>query len=105
MDSTRPVTLPSSWRPQTRVRSSLDVRTADEYAVSHIDGATNVDIRSLAKEIDMVPTDSNTVAYCGSGHRAGMSLPALAVLDRASSKAYGGSYDSLVEAGAAVAAQ
>ena len=82
----------------------LDVRTADEYAVSHIDGATNVDIRNLAKEIDMVPTDSNTLAYCGSGHRAAMSLPALAVLERASSKAYGGSYDSLVEAGAAVAA-
>ena len=82
----------------------LDVRTADEYAESHLDGATDVDIRSLAKEIDMVPTDSNTLVYCGSGHRAGMSLPALAVLERASSKAYGGTYDSLVEAGAAVAA-
>ena len=45
----------------------LDVRTADEYAVSHIDGATNVDIRGLAKEIDMVPTYSNTLAYCGFG--------------------------------------
>ena len=31
-------------------------------------------------------------------------IPALAVLDRASSKAYGGTYDSLVEAGAPVAA-
>jgi rhodanese-related sulfurtransferase len=81
----------------------VDVRTADEYAVGHVEGATNVDIRNLAKEIDMVPTDSNTLAYCGSGHRAGMSLPALAVLDRASSKAYGGTYDSLVEAGAVVA--
>jgi rhodanese-related sulfurtransferase len=81
----------------------VDVRTADEYATGHIEGATNVDIRSLAKEIDMVPTDANTLAYCGSGHRAGMSLPALNVLERASSKAYGGSYDSLVEAGAPVA--
>ena len=75
------------------------------YVVSHIDSATNVDIRSLAKEIEMVPTDSNTLAYCGSGHRAGMALPALVVLDHASSKACGGSYDSLVEAGAPVAAQ
>lgn len=81
----------------------VDVRTADEYAVGHVDGATNVDIRNLAKEIDMIPTDSNTLAYCGSGHRAAMSLPALNVLERASSKAYGSSYDSLVEAGALVA--
>lgn len=82
----------------------LDVRTADEYAVSHLDGATNVDIRSLAKEIDMVPTDSNTLAYSGSGHRAAMALPALALLERSSSTAYDGTYESLVEAGAPVAA-
>ena len=68
--------------------------------MSHIDGAANVDIRSLAREIDMVPSDSNELACCGSGHRAGMSLPALAVLDRASRKACGSSYGPLVEAGA-----
>jgi len=81
----------------------VDVRTADEYAAGHVEGATNVDIRSLAKEIDMIPTDSNTLAYCGSGHRAAMSLPALNVLERASSKAYGSTYTSLVDAGAMVA--
>lgn len=82
----------------------VDVRTTDEYAVSHVDGATNVDIRSLAANADMIPTDSNVISYCGSGHRAGMSVPAMHVLGVATSKAYGGSYDSLVEAGATVAA-
>ena len=81
----------------------LDVRTGDEYATSHLDGATNVDLRSLAKGIDEVPTDVNVVSYCGSGHRAGMSVAALHVLDRMNSKAYGGSYDSLVEAAIPVA--
>jgi phage shock protein E len=76
----------------------LDVRTGDEYATEHLDGATNVDLRSLAKGIDEVPTDMNVVSYCGSGHRAGMSVAALHVLDRMNSKAYGGSYASLVEA-------
>jgi phage shock protein E len=76
----------------------LDVRTGDEYATEHLEGATNVDLRSLAKGIDGVPTDMNVVSYCGSGHRAGMSVPALHVLDRANSKAYGGSYASLVGA-------
>ncbi|MEA2023147.1 MAG: rhodanese-like domain-containing protein [Actinomycetota bacterium] len=81
----------------------LDVRTADEYAKGYLEGATNVDLRSLAKGIDGVPTDVNVVSYCGSGHRAGMSVAALHVLDRANSKGYGGSYDSLVEAAIPVA--
>jgi len=81
----------------------LDVRTGDEYATEHLEGATNVDLRSLAKGIDEVPTDMNVVSYCGSGHRAGMSVAALHVLDRANSKAYGGSYASLVEAAIPVA--
>ena len=81
----------------------LDVRTGDEYALGHLDGATNVDLRSLAKGIDEVPTDTGVVSYCGSGHRAGMSMPALHVLDRMNSKAYGGSYTSLVEAEVPVA--
>ena len=80
----------------------VDVRTADEYAAGYVDGAVNVDIRSLAVEIDMIPTDSNVISYCGSGHRAGMSLPAMHILERDNSKAYGGSYTSLVEAGAPV---
>lgn len=82
----------------------LDVRTADEFAAGHLEAATHVDLRALATGIDMVPTDAATIVHCGSGHRAAMALPALAVLDRASSKAYGGTYDSLVEAGAPVAA-
>lgn len=81
----------------------LDVRTAGEYDEGHLDGATNIDLRTLAQGIDGVPTDSNVVAYCGSGHRVGMSVPVLHVLDRANSKAYGGSYASLVEAGVPVA--
>jgi rhodanese-related sulfurtransferase len=81
----------------------LDVRTGDEYATEHLEGATNLDLRSLANGIDEVPTDMNVVSYCGSGHRAGMSVPALHVLDRANSKAYGGSYASLVEAAIPVA--
>ena len=79
----------------------LDVRTADEFAAGHLEAATHVDLRALATGIDMVPTDAATIVHCGSGHRAAMALPALAVLDRASSKAYGGTYDSLVEAVAA----
>lgn len=81
----------------------LDVRTAGEFTDGYIEGATNVDLRELALGIDAVPSDVNVVSYCGSGHRAGMSLAALHVLDRANSKGYGGSYQSLVDGGLSVA--
>jgi rhodanese-related sulfurtransferase len=77
----------------------LDVRTAGEYADGYIEGAANIDLRNIAKEIDLVPTDSNVITYCGSGHRSAMAVAALHVLAADNVKAYGGSYSSLVEGG------
>lgn len=81
----------------------LDVRTGDEYAGGHVDGAINVDLRSLAHQIDLVPAEADVVAHGSAGHRAAMSLPVLHVLQRDRSRAYNGSYQSLVDAGAAIA--
>jgi rhodanese-related sulfurtransferase len=77
----------------------LDVRTAGEYADGYIEGATNIDLRNIAKEIDGVPTDANVITYCGSGHRSAMAVAALHVLAADNVTGYGGSYDSLVEGG------
>jgi rhodanese-related sulfurtransferase len=77
----------------------LDVRTAKEFGEGNIEGATNIDLRDLAMGVDGLPTESSIVAYCGSGHRAAMALPALHVLDTENSKAYGSTYASLVEGG------
>lgn len=77
----------------------LDVRTAGEYADGYIEGATNLDLRDLAKGIDGVPTDANVITYCGSGHRAAMAVAASHVLAADNAKGYGGSYTSLVEGG------
>ena len=79
--------------------SLIDVRTADEFAKGYIEGATNIDIRNMAKEIDGVPTDANVITYCGSGHRSAMAVAAMHVLDTTNVKGYGGSFDSLVEGG------
>ena len=79
--------------------SLIDVRTADEFAKGYIEGATNIDLRAMAKEIDGVPTDANVITYCGSGHRSAMAVAAMHVLDTTNVTGYGGSYDSLVEGG------
>ena len=81
----------------------FDVRTADEFAKGYIEGATNLDLRELAKGIDGVPTDANVITYCGSGHRSAMAVAAMHVLAVDNVKGYGGSYDSLVEGGLPVA--
>jgi rhodanese-related sulfurtransferase len=77
----------------------IDVRTAGEYAEGYIEGATNIDLRNIAKEIDLVPTDANVITYCGSGHRSAMAVAALHVLAADNVKGYGGSYASLVDGG------
>jgi rhodanese-related sulfurtransferase len=77
----------------------LDVRTSEEYDESHIEDATNVDLRALARDLVGVPTDTNVVTYCGSGHRSAMAVAALHVLAADNVKGYGGTFDSLVEGG------
>jgi rhodanese-related sulfurtransferase len=77
----------------------LDVRTSEEYDKSHIEDATNVDLRALARDLVGVPTDTNVVTYCGSGHRSAMAVAALHVLAADNVKGYGGTFDSLVEGG------
>lgn len=49
----------------------LDVRRADEYAASHVEGALNVPLHELLTRMDEVPTGTVWV-HCGSGYRAGV---------------------------------
>ncbi len=49
----------------------LDVRTPEEYAAKHIEGARNIPVQELATRLDEVgPRDRPVVVYCRSGHRA-----------------------------------
>ena len=50
----------------------IDVRTADEYAAGHLDGAVNLDLTSgeLAAEIPALDADDEYVVYCKSGNRS-----------------------------------
>lgn len=49
----------------------VDVRTPEEYAARHIEGAINIPLDTLESRIAEVSKDKAVVVYCGSGHRAG----------------------------------
>ncbi len=59
----------------------VDVRSIDEYAEGHIEGAVNIPIETVADNLAMLPNlDANIVVYCGSGHRSAIVMESLTLL-------------------------
>ncbi len=48
----------------------LDVRSAFEFAVSHLDGAVNIPVEELAARVRELDPATPVVVYCFSGHRS-----------------------------------
>lgn len=48
----------------------LDVRTPEEFAEGHVEGATNIPVDALAERLADVPKDHDVVVYCRSGGRS-----------------------------------
>jgi rhodanese-related sulfurtransferase len=49
----------------------VDVRTPDEYAAGHIEGAVNIPVQELPGRVDeLAPKDAPVVVYCRSGARS-----------------------------------
>ena len=47
----------------------LDVRTAHEYDLNHIDGAVNVPVDELRSRLSEIPADKRIIVYCAVGLR------------------------------------
>lgn len=59
----------------------VDVRTADEYAEGHLEGAINIPLNELTDHLDLLPAlDEPMIVYCGSGHRSTLAVMALNLL-------------------------
>jgi rhodanese-related sulfurtransferase len=60
----------------------LDVREPDEFKAGHIEGAVNIPIRTLAKNLDKLPADKATpiAVVCKSGVRAAYATMSLKML-------------------------
>jgi rhodanese-related sulfurtransferase len=48
----------------------VDVRTPEEFAAGHIEGAINVPVQSLPAGSEAIPADRPVVVYCRSGARS-----------------------------------
>ena len=50
----------------------IDVRTPQEYAAGHLQGATNIDVQSgsFEQQVSALETGGNYVVYCRSGNRS-----------------------------------
>jgi rhodanese-related sulfurtransferase len=81
----------------------IDVREADEYAAGHIEGAINIPLRTLADNLDKVPSDRPVIVYCASGHRSGLGTAALAMLGYGNVRAFPGGWHVWSQAGEPVA--
>ena len=57
----------------------IDVRTPEEFATGHLEGAVNIPHTDIADRIAALVTDKDTPIhlYCRSGTRAGMALEIL----------------------------
>jgi phage shock protein E len=74
----------------------IDVRTANEYAAGHLDGATNIPYDAIGGRIAAVTTNKaqEIVVYCRSGGRAGAAQKTLQGLGY-TNVVNGGGYEAL----------
>lgn len=74
----------------------IDVRTADEFAAGHIDGAINIDHQVIGQRIGMagVAKDDEVILYCRSGRRSALAAETLKGMGFKRLKDYGGLDDA-----------
>lgn len=74
----------------------IDVRTADEFAAGHLDGALNIDHQIIAQRIGMagVAKDDEVILYCRSGRRSALAAETLKGMGFKRLKDYGGIEDA-----------
>lgn len=67
---------PSEPIDASSVAAIIDVRTPDEFASGHLEGALNFDIQGseFASQIDTLDKAADYLIYCRSGNRAGQAL-------------------------------
>ena len=83
----------------------LDVREASEITANgFIDGAVNIPIRTLTKNLDKLPAkDQAIVVYCAIGHRGAMAMQTLQLLGYTNVKSIAGGFNAWKAANLAVA--
>jgi rhodanese-related sulfurtransferase len=82
----------------------VDVREVAEYTEGYIPGAVNIPIRTLAQNLDQIPSDQPVFVYCKSGHRAAVSIAALQTMGLTNVRSFPPGFSGWSSAGQPVAA-
>ena len=79
----------------------IDVRSAEEFASGHLQGAVNIPHDRIAEEIGAVAADKTAriILYCRSGRRAETALNALKAIGYENVSNYGGLEDAQMRLG------
>ncbi len=73
----------------------LDVREASEVQSGYIEGAVNIPLRTLTKNLDKLPAlDQPMVIYCAIGHRGALGMMALQMLGYTNVKSLAGGFNA-----------
>ena len=77
--STDTVVIPAPTTVQKGMLVLLDVRTPDEFAAGHLQGATNIDVEdpSFTDQIAELDKSGHYVVYCHSGRRSAIAAQAM----------------------------
>ncbi|QSX35970.1 rhodanese-like domain-containing protein [Shewanella sedimentimangrovi] len=68
-----------AWQKIQAGAMVVDVRTAEEYAAGHLEGAINIPFERIAAEFAKrgIAKDAEVVLYCRSGRRSGIAQDSL----------------------------
>ncbi len=79
----------------------LDVRTPEEFAQGHLEGAINIDFYAddFSAQLDRLDKDVPYVVYCKSGNRSGQTAPTMADLGFDEVYEIDGGFDAWAAAG------
>jgi rhodanese-related sulfurtransferase len=70
----------------------VDVRTPEEYALGHIDGAILMPLDNLPNTFSTLPKKGKLIVYCRSGHRSAKAVQFLAEHGYANAVSMNGGY-------------
>jgi rhodanese-related sulfurtransferase len=70
---------PAATLARQQNRIVIDVRTPEEFAAGHVEGAENIDIQNAAFDSQIAALDKNAtyVVYCRSGNRSATAATAM----------------------------
>ena len=80
MSKIDPTTYQSKFKTPDGDHQLIDVRTPEEFASGHIEGAVNIPVDSLTQRMSEVSKDKPIVVYCRSGNRSAQAALVLEML-------------------------